>query len=115
MPRLPTILVIGSQFISTKFPELAASSLCVVVIVAIAAPFSLVGSGLIASCEFASGMPPLRFLVDGTVRHGTEAANSHSIGADCSTRELRPRWLIHEGHEFIGEAGHRAADADAAN
>jgi hypothetical protein len=31
--------VIGSQFISTRLPELTASSLCVVVIVAIMAPF----------------------------------------------------------------------------
>src|ERR1700761_2753180 len=113
IPRLPTILVIGSQFISTRLPELVASSLYVVVIVAIVAPYSLVGSGLIASREFRTGMPPLRFLVDGVVRHLAQPADCHSVSTYRSARELCARRLIHEGHEFIGETGHRAADANA--
>ena len=77
--------------------------------------FSLVGSGLIASREFRTGMPPLRFFVDGMIRHRAKAADGHSVSANRGARKLCARRLVHERHELIGKAGHGAADADAAD
>src|ERR1700729_2235253 len=70
MPRLPTILVIGSQFISTNLLVSAASSLCAAVIVPIVvSPFaSLVGTA-VTGIQFGRRMPPLGLFVHGVVRH----------------------------------------------
>src|ERR1700722_1537686 len=71
MPKLPTIRVIGSQFISTRFPFLLGTSFVGAVIVLIAiAPFGfsvalLVRSRMEPGGQFSARMAPLGFLVDG--------------------------------------------------
>src|SRR5271154_1722715 len=71
MPRLPTILVIGSQFISTNLLVSAASSLCAAVIVPIVvSPLaSLVGTAVVTGSQFGARMPPLGLFVHGVIRH----------------------------------------------
>src|ERR1700677_4150264 len=59
-------------------------------------------------------MPPLRFLVDGRLRHRPQSAHRTPICADCSGGDLRPGWLIHEWHELVRKTWHGAANADAA-
>src|SRR5271169_1910745 len=75
LPRLPTMRVIGSQFISTRFLPLVAASLVGAVIVLIESLLSvglsvnveevLVGPRVVASSQFSPRMPPLRFLIYG--------------------------------------------------
>ena len=60
-------------------------------------------------------MTPARLLVD---RRHREVAQRPDHGAGRGSdgrRDLSARRLVHEGHELVREAGHRAADADAAN
>src|SRR5580700_11401924 len=127
MPRLPTIRVIGSQFISTRFFDLLGTSLVGAVIVLIRSLLWLLGlssgpsvalsvrSGVVSGGEFSARMTPLRFFVDGVLGQGPQGANSASIGANSCTGNLCPGRLIHEGHELVGESRHGAADADAAH
>src|SRR5271154_2873602 len=117
MPRLPTMRVIGSQFISTRFPFLPGASLvgAVIVLISIAPLDSLVASGVVSRGQFRAGMAPFRFFVDGRLGHAAQGANGAAIGADRGARYLCARRLIHEGHEFVGEAGHGTAYADAAD
>src|SRR5882672_5159392 len=101
MPRLPTILVMGSQVISVSSG--AAS-------VVIASPRLLV-----AGAEFGALHAPLRFLVQGAGGIATEAAYHRAVHTARGRRHGRARRLVHERHELVGEAGHRAGDADAAH
>src|SRR5258708_3016026 len=102
MPRLPTMRVIGSQFISTRFLELLGTSLVGAVIVLIGNRFftfsvDLVsGSHLIRSWvesggQFSTRMSPFWFFVDGGLRHGAQGANCAAIGANGCAGNLRPR------------------------
>src|ERR1700686_1804106 len=59
-------------------------------------------------------MPPLGFFVHRVLRDRTERPNSTAIDTDASRRNSRPWGFVHEWHELVGEAGHGAADADAA-
>src|SRR5271166_2232021 len=109
MPRLPTILVMGSQVISVSWPcsALAGTSFSTVVI---ASPRLLV-----AGAEFGALHAPLRFLVrraGGETAEGTDYRAVHSAGRG---RYARSRRFVHEGHELVREPGHRAGDADAAH
>src|SRR5271165_6283611 len=59
-------------------------------------------------------MTPLRFFIDGRIGERAEGANRFTVGPDGCARELGPRRFIHERHKLIREAGHCAADTDAA-
>src|SRR5580693_2337796 len=119
MPRLPTILVIGSQFISTRFPFLPETSFVGAVIVLIRSllmPVCLsVSSWMVSGGQFRARMAPLGLFVDRGLSHGSQGTNRAPIGADSCAGNLCPRRFIHEGHKLVGESGHGAADADAAH
>src|SRR5215510_2224596 len=101
MPRLPPILVMGSLVISVSSG--AAS-------VVIASPRLLV-----AGAEFGALHAPLRLLVGGALGEAAEAAYHRAVHAARGRRYGRARRLVHERHELVREAGHRAGDADAAH
>src|SRR3954452_11846610 len=103
MPRLPTIRVIGSHAISTS--PLASF----VLVVAIGLP----PLALVAGQELGTGRAPLRFLVDRL--RGDAAQTTDRTAVDTARHRRHPCTgrLVHERHELVGEAGHRAADADA--
>src|SRR5580700_3104599 len=113
IPRLPTILVIGSQFISTKFRDFDGVSLLTPAIVAILGSFEvLIGPRLVARGEFWSWMPPLRFLVYGSVGDGTQSSYCSSVDFNRCRRNACARRLVHERHELVRKTRHRATDAD---
>src|SRR5690242_18956455 len=101
MPRLPTILVMGSQVISVSSG--AAS-------VVIASPRLL-----LAGWAFGALHPPLRLLVDRLGGKAAQAADHRAVHAARGRRHGRARRLVHERHELVREAGHRAGDADTAD
>src|SRR5271156_695681 len=115
MPRLPTMRVIGSQFISTRFPFLLGTSFVGAVMVLICDRSFSVRSWMISGGQFSARMTPLRFFVGGGLGHRAQGTNGAAVGADSCAGDFCPRWFIHEGHELIGEAGHGAAYADAAH
>src|SRR6266436_218818 len=101
MPRLPTILVMGSQVISVS------SGAASVVIVS--------PRLLVAGAEFGALNPPLRFLVQRLGGESAQAAYYRAVHAAGGRRHRRARRLVHERHELVREAGHGAGDADAAH
>src|SRR5665213_4248308 len=72
IPRLPTIRVIGSQFISTKLRFLLELSVPGCSVVAMKIFLSSVGMGSVACVQVGTGMSPLRFLVDCGVRDASK-------------------------------------------
>src|SRR3954462_5342635 len=110
MPRLPTIRVIGSQAISTRFPDgvLPVGRASVAVMAGSPGP-------LRAGDELGSWSPPLGFLVDGPRGDGPQLPDGRAVHAGHLGRERGAGRLVHERHELVREAGHRAADADAAD
>src|SRR5271170_4529451 len=84
IPRLPTIRVIGSQFMSTRLRDFVAVSLVtpVIVLIFLGSFRLLVRPRVIARGEFGARVPPLRFLVDRCVGHGAQCANRASVHAD---------------------------------
>src|SRR6185295_6430832 len=102
MPRLPTMRVIGSQAISTR-------PLASLVFVAIELP----PLALVPGEELAPRCPPLRFLVDRLRSDAPQPADHRAVCTARHRRHARARRLVHERHELVGEARHRAADADA--
>src|ERR671922_2895787 len=111
MPRLPTILVIGSQAMSTSFP---ASGLTFSRVAMLSALLVAPARG-VAGGELVAVVAPLRLLVDRLVRDRPQAADHRSVNAREHGRNAAPGRLVHERHELVGEARHRAADADAAD
>src|SRR5476649_1911482 len=65
--------------------------------------------------KLSAGLAPLRFLVERLDRLGTQGPDGPAVGTNRRRRELAARWFVHEGNELVGEPGHRAADADAAD
>src|SRR5438105_1518548 len=120
MPRLPTIRVIGSQFISTSLRASAGRSARGVVMVDMGvtpsgrvrldAPYSIVPirRWMVSGGQLAAAVPPLRFLVAGVVRDRPQAADHPAVDADQARRQEGAGRLVHEGHELVGEAGHGA-------
>src|SRR5580704_10007190 len=130
MPRLPTMRVIGSQFISTRFPFFPETSLVGAVIVLIRSLLFLLGglsgifcsvrassvrSGMVSGRQFSARMTPLRFLVDGRLRNRSKRANGPAISAYGCAGKFPSGRFVHERHELVGKARHGAADADAAH
>src|SRR5262245_36071275 len=70
---------------------------------------------VVAGLEPIAVAPPLRLAIEG-VRRPT-AQRAHQPAGERAGRRgnLAARRLVHERHELVGEAGHRAADADAAD
>src|SRR4051794_20746891 len=62
-------------------------------------------------------MSPLRLRIHGRLRVLAELADGAAVGGDGLGGEFGAGRLVEEGrlHELVGEAGHRAADADAAD
>src|ERR1700733_4492720 len=115
MPRLPTIRVMGSQFISTRLRFFCGTSDKVSGYVAIAIFLSLVCRWAIASGEFGPAVPPSRLFVQGGVGEAAHGPNKVAIGANDICRELCSGRLVHERHELIRKPRHGAANADAAH
>src|SRR5579863_4232160 len=125
MPRLPTMRVIGSQFISTRFRDLLGMSLVgAVMVLIVIAPYVvrsgfaaelLIGSWVITGGQFRARMPPPGFFVQGSLRNRAQGPDGTAVDADAGAGNLGPRRFIHERHELIREARHGASDADAAN
>src|SRR3954452_1221144 len=110
MPRLPTIRVIGSQDMSTSLPASGFISWRVAISSLLVAP-----PGGVAGGELVAVVPPLRLLVDRAVRDAAQLADGRAVDAGDERRDRAARRLVHERHELVGEARHRAADADAAH
>src|SRR3954454_5107253 len=111
MPRLPTIRVIGSQAISTSFP----ASGSILSRTAIVYPSSVAPARLVAGGELGLVLAPLRLLVHRPVGDRAELADDRAIGPTQGRRHATARRCIHERHELVGEARHRAANADPAD
>src|SRR4029079_3252218 len=62
----------------------------------------------------ALGAPP-GFLVQGVLRDAPQPPDRAAVDLAAPGRDLASGWRVHERHELVGEAGHRAADADAAH
>src|SRR5579862_5256895 len=108
MPRLPTILVIGSQVISVSSDWSApCASFSTVVI---RSPRLLV-----AGAEFGALHAPLRFLVHRLGGEAPQAADHRAVHPAGGGGHGRARRLVHERHELVREAGHGAGDADPAH
>src|ERR1700722_12927945 len=104
MPRLPTILVIGSQAISV-------SSLLPPAVVVIAESPRL----LVAGEQFGALRAPLGLLVRRLGGEGPQSADDRAVHAAGGGGHPRAGRLVHERHELIGESRHRARDADPAD
>src|SRR5579859_5796253 len=70
---------------------------------------------LVAGAEFRALDAPLRFLVRRLRGEAPQAADHRAVHAAGGGRYGRARRLVHERHELVREAGHRAGDADAAH
>src|SRR5262245_57982890 len=106
MPRLPTILVTGSQAISTR----PVSSLVDVIGDRSPSPGALVsGQQLVALGA------PLGLLVDRLHGEAAQGPDDRAVHAAGRGGDPCARWLVHERHELVREARHGAGDADAAH
>src|SRR5947208_13607599 len=114
MPRFPTILLIGSQFISTMFAGCSSTRSPGSTRVAMA-PSLLLPPRPVAGRELGALVAPLGLLVDGVVGDAAQLADNGAVGAARGRGDLAAGRLVHEGHELVGEAGHGAGDADAAD
>src|SRR6478752_7344087 len=68
-----------------------------------------------AGGQRAAPVSPLRFLVKGSHGHPAQGADRGPVRAGGGGGKFATRWFVHEGHELVREAGHRAADADSAD
>src|SRR5215208_803671 len=108
MPRLPTIRVTGSHDMSTmlRFSGMTRSR--------VAIPTLLISpAGVVPGRQLGAVMAPLRFLVRGLVGVPAHQPDERSVGLDHHSGDRGAGWLVHERHELVGEAGHRAGDADS--
>src|SRR5258708_10690237 len=105
MPRLPTIRVIGSQFISTRFFFLLEISWLGAAIVLISiAPFRFsVASGVVSGREFRSWVTPLGLFVDRVLSDGSQRTNRASVNADRAAGDVTAGRFVHKRHELVGE------------
>src|SRR3954451_2269908 len=136
MPRLPTMRVIGSHDMSTRFGSARSAPLrCwvavigVLLVVRLALIAALIAALIdrsaraprrsprrsVAGLDLLSGNAPLRFLVDGLRGDAPQLPDEVAVGAAGQCRDGAARRLVHERHELVRETRHRAADADAAD
>src|ERR671922_186172 len=98
MPRLPTILVIGSQDMSTTVPASGVTRSRT----AIAGSSLVPPPGLVARGELVAVVPPGRLLADRAVREAAEPADHRPVGARHRGRHRTAGRLVHERHELVG-------------
>src|SRR5690242_16003712 len=110
MPRLPTIRVIGSQAISTSWVFSVSVARDWVPVIGRCCP-----GPLEAGLELTALDPPAGLGVDRLERDAPQLADDLPVRATGGARHLAAGWGVHERHELVGEAGHRAADADPAD
>src|ERR1700683_3550465 len=116
IPRLPTMRVIGSQFISTRFRLLVGVTAPGCKVVAIYFILStLVGPRPVAGSELEAAMTPLRLFVNCRVGDPAQGANHAAIDADRGGRKHCTGRLVHERHELVRKSRHGAADANSAH
>src|SRR5215208_6209689 len=101
MPRLPTILVIGSQDMSTTLPASGVTLSRVAIADLLVPP-----PGLVARGELAVVVAPLGLLVHRLVGHAAQLADRPPVDADRAGRDAASGRRVHERHELVGEAGH---------
>src|SRR3954451_5269746 len=108
MPRLPTMRVIGSHDMSTTWPASGSmrSRTAMSDLLALVAPPRAVARG-----ELATVPAPLGLLVHGLVGDPAQLADDRSVDPAHRRGHAAAGRCVHEGHELVGEAGHRAADA----
>src|SRR5689334_6933445 len=105
MPRLPTIRVIGSQAISMRSACLAwVASFSVAVIVR--SPRLLV-----AGAELGALGAPGRLLVGRALGEAAQRADDGAVHTAGGAGHAGTGRLVHERHELVGKARHRAGDA----
>src|ERR1700733_13287559 len=68
---------------------------------------------MIPGGQFRTSMPPLGFLVNRVVGKRPQRSNRTAVNANGIRGYFSARRFIHERHEFVGETGHGAADANA--
>src|SRR5579884_2298389 len=112
MPRLPTIRVIGSHAMSTSLP---ASGLILSRVAAISASPLVAPAGLVAGGELRPVVAPAGLLVHLLVGDAAQLADHRAVQAGERGRDAAPRRSVHERHELVREARHRAPDADPAH
>src|SRR5689334_16598198 len=118
MPRLPTIRVIGSHDISTSLRASPAAPRSVLVTVAMDSLLPLagaVGAGVVAGGQLGAAVSPPRLLVGRPIGDRPQAADDPPVEARDARGDHAPGGLVHERHELVGESGHGAGDADAAD
>ena len=71
--------------------------------------------GRISGRQCGPAMAPFGFFVDCVIRYPSQRVDARRPRVEDIVETAGSRGLIHEGHEFVGKAGHRAADADAAD
>src|SRR6184192_3301310 len=111
MPRLPTILVIGSQAISTRsVGRLSMSDGRSSTEVTCHSP-TLAVSGQ----QFRAPPAPLRLLVHLALGDAAQGAYHGAVHDGRGGGHPGAGRLVHERHELVREPRHRAGDADAAD
>src|SRR6476620_1944131 len=65
--------------------------------------------------EFLAGMPPLWFFVHRATCDLAKVADDRAVQTRCRRGNLTARGVVHERHELVREAWHRASDADTAD
>src|SRR5437773_8009308 len=118
MPRLPTLRVTGSQFISTPPGESTA-----VIVLPPASGAGRAGGrrrpmspGLLVSGQQLIALdPPLGLRVRGLRGEVAQGPDDRPVQGAGGGGDLRARRLVHERPELVREAGHRAGDADPAD
>src|SRR6185437_4580337 len=73
------------------------------------------GGFLIAGGQRRPLVVPLGLLVGAEVGDAPQGADGAAVGGAHGHAHARARRLVHEGHELVGEAGHGAGHADAAD
>src|SRR6266540_3548525 len=107
MPREPTILVTGSQAISTRFGATWAS---LVLVIVCSSPV-----GLVAGQQLVALGAPLGFLVHRPQGEASQRADHGAVHGGRGRGDPRAGRLVHERHELVRETRHGAGDADPAH
>src|SRR4051794_8760151 len=104
--------VIGSHAMSTSWP---ASGLTDSRTAMRDQLLSVAPTRLVAGGELVAVVPPLGLLVHRLVGHAAQPPDELAVARGQCRRDAAAGRRVHERHELVGEAGHRAADADAAH
>src|SRR6185312_1957403 len=118
MPRLPTIRVMGSQFMSTsvRFPFWPAKEVSVVTAICSVLSHSIpVSRGHITCGESRSFVAPFGLSITAVICDGTQRTDHRAVYAYRARRQFRAWRFVHKRHELVWESWHRAADANAAD